>query len=345
MSDEAVNPSFTMTSSAMTGRLMILVGSILVHLAILGLVKFPHASAPATVQNSLTIQLQTRLHSASTPPSNRAPSAPKKELNGAAPVALSREKNMTTAPATALEAERETVAAATLAPLPIPTTATPPRAPEKPTAVINTEPEKPNDKETFSATAVPKDPPLTTKPSATPNVKRTVPAPLASTTITANPMPSSEPSQDMSSQDTHSAVEVEVEPKAEAKLPAATNSASTNLATIASATIAPATLASATTRPAERDRAPIFVAATFAGRPPVPIKPASAARKRLRGELVLRGFVSASGQLQQPYVQQSSGHAELDQAALEQALGWSFQPAMQNGIATGQWVEWAVAFR
>jgi protein TonB len=68
-------------------------------------------------------------------------------------------------------------------------------------------------------------------------------------------------------------------------------------------------------------------------------------RKRLRGELVLRGFVSASGQLQQPYVEQSSGHKELDQAALEQALAWSFQPAMQNGIATGQWVEWAVAFR
>jgi hypothetical protein len=26
-------------------------------------------------------------------------------------------------------------------------------------------------------------------------------------------------------------------------------------------------------------------------------------------------------------------------------LAWSFQPALEDGVATGQWVEWTVAFR
>ncbi|EAR11353.1 energy transducer TonB [Reinekea blandensis] len=85
--------------------------------------------------------------------------------------------------------------------------------------------------------------------------------------------------------------------------------------------------------------------ARYAGPTPRVITPPDALRRRLRGTVVLGGFVDAEGKLNQVRILESSGHELLDEAASEQAPQWQYQPARNGTIVEGQWVRIPVTFR
>jgi TonB family protein len=88
-----------------------------------------------------------------------------------------------------------------------------------------------------------------------------------------------------------------------------------------------------------------FHQAVFLGVKPKVIRPAIAKKKRLRGEVILRGLITTGGQLQDVSVFQTSGHAVLDTAAVEQAITWQFKPATEGGSVIDQWVQIPVVFQ
>lgn len=71
--------------------------------------------------------------------------------------------------------------------------------------------------------------------------------------------------------------------------------------------------------------------------------PAMAKRRRQQGQVVLRAWLNEQGELEQLSILTSSGHALLDESALEQIKNWTFQ-----SVADGQphrWVQIPVEFR
>lgn len=71
----------------------------------------------------------------------------------------------------------------------------------------------------------------------------------------------------------------------------------------------------------------------YASAPP-PSYPRRALNAQIEGTVVLRVLVGADGKPIEATVQRSSGHRELDEAALRQVLRrWSFRPAMRDGQA------------
>ncbi|MDO4725227.1 MAG: TonB family protein [Comamonadaceae bacterium] len=59
--------------------------------------------------------------------------------------------------------------------------------------------------------------------------------------------------------------------------------------------------------------------------------PAKALRQGLEGKAVVELHYDAQGQVVQAHIKQSSGHAELDAAALEAASKARLQPGTRNG--------------
>lgn len=76
-----------------------------------------------------------------------------------------------------------------------------------------------------------------------------------------------------------------------------------------------------------------------------PRYPASARVRGIEGETVLRVLVAADGQVRSVSVAASSGHRELDQAALAAVRTWRFQPAIEQGRTVAAWVQVPVVFR
>ena len=71
----------------------------------------------------------------------------------------------------------------------------------------------------------------------------------------------------------------------------------------------------------------------YANAPP-PVYPRAALRDRLSGTVTLQVLVGADGRPLEASIAQSSGHRELDRAALDQVLKrWTFRPAMRDGQA------------
>ncbi|MCY7355653.1 MAG: energy transducer TonB [Lysobacter sp.] len=71
----------------------------------------------------------------------------------------------------------------------------------------------------------------------------------------------------------------------------------------------------------------------YANAPP-PVYPRAALRDRLTGTVMLEVLVDIDGRPLDVKIAQSSGHRELDRAALEHVLKrWTFRPAMKNGQA------------
>lgn len=68
-----------------------------------------------------------------------------------------------------------------------------------------------------------------------------------------------------------------------------------------------------------------------------PAYPASAARNGDTGIVTLALLVGADGRVQDARVQKSSGHRELDRAALNALSLCQFKPAMNNGVAEAGW--------
>jgi len=70
--------------------------------------------------------------------------------------------------------------------------------------------------------------------------------------------------------------------------------------------------------------------ASFVANPP-PQYPSQAVRDRLQGTVLLRLFVDSTGRVEDVEVVESSGHAMLDDAAMEAVKKWTGQPARRYG--------------
>lgn len=83
--------------------------------------------------------------------------------------------------------------------------------------------------------------------------------------------------------------------------------------------------------------------ASYLNNPP-PAYPLAARRMGMQGRVLLHVEVLASGASGQVAVQQSSGYAMLDNAALQAVRSWRFQPATQAGRAVDKWFMIPVQF-
>ena len=88
-----------------------------------------------------------------------------------------------------------------------------------------------------------------------------------------------------------------------------------------------------------------YMTARFAGKTPKAIRPALAKKRRLVGEVIVRGLLLADGRLTELSVYQSSGYPVLDEAAVAQAQAWQYQPARVDGRKVSHWVQIPVNFR
>ena len=79
-------------------------------------------------------------------------------------------------------------------------------------------------------------------------------------------------------------------------------------------------------------------------RPPAPVYPAMSRRSGESGRVVLRVLIDEKGLPRQIAVQQSSGHARLDNAALEAMKDARFKPYTENGVALPVWAPAPIAF-
>ena len=78
---------------------------------------------------------------------------------------------------------------------------------------------------------------------------------------------------------------------------------------------------------------------------PPPDYPRRARRLGLEGEVVIRTRVLPNGESDELLLEQSSGHALLDQAAMEAVRKWRFRPARRGDEQIVSWVEIPVRFR
>jgi protein TonB len=62
------------------------------------------------------------------------------------------------------------------------------------------------------------------------------------------------------------------------------------------------------------------------------------------GRVVVRVLVRADGTAAKVEIVTTSGHPDLDRAALERAAAWRFQPATQDGVPIDAWVVISVRF-
>jgi protein TonB len=62
-----------------------------------------------------------------------------------------------------------------------------------------------------------------------------------------------------------------------------------------------------------------------------PIYPEEARKNRVEGTAILKAVIDEQGQVQDPTVEKSSGHPDLDQAALDAVSQWKFTPATLQG--------------
>jgi TonB family protein len=62
-----------------------------------------------------------------------------------------------------------------------------------------------------------------------------------------------------------------------------------------------------------------------------PVYPEDARKARLEGQVVIKTVIDEQGKVQEPAVEKSSGHPNLDQAALDAVSNWKFKPATLEG--------------
>lgn len=72
--------------------------------------------------------------------------------------------------------------------------------------------------------------------------------------------------------------------------------------------------------------------------------PIESLRNREQGTVTLRVLVSAAGLVQMVEIEKSSGYLRLDRAARDAVKGWSFHPAIRNGVAQSAWALVPVTF-
>lgn len=77
---------------------------------------------------------------------------------------------------------------------------------------------------------------------------------------------------------------------------------------------------------------------------PAPSYPAISHRLGEQGKVVIRVLISKDGIAQQGDIQQSSGYARLDQAALRAVMGWRYVPGRRDGMAQDMWFNVPINF-
>lgn len=77
----------------------------------------------------------------------------------------------------------------------------------------------------------------------------------------------------------------------------------------------------------------------------LPVYPAAARRRGWEGTVRLEILTDASGAVESVSVEESSGHAVLDDAAVEAARTWTFKPLVKDGQALPGRVRIPVVFR
>lgn len=85
--------------------------------------------------------------------------------------------------------------------------------------------------------------------------------------------------------------------------------------------------------------------ARFRETPSRPDYPSIARRRGWEGRVVLRLEIGADGAVGDVAVSQSSGRSALDEAAVEGAFRWRFEPALEDGRPVASTIEKAVEFR
>lgn len=76
-----------------------------------------------------------------------------------------------------------------------------------------------------------------------------------------------------------------------------------------------------------------------------PAYPPMARRQGREGETLLRVLVGVDGRALKVEINRSSGHRELDRAAIIAVRDWRFRAAVEGGVAIESWVEVPIAFR
>lgn len=79
-------------------------------------------------------------------------------------------------------------------------------------------------------------------------------------------------------------------------------------------------------------------------RPPAPVYPALSRRLGESGRVVLKVLIDEKGLPRQIVVQQSSGHARLDNAAIDAMKDARFKPYTENGVPQPVWAPAPIAF-
>jgi protein TonB len=95
------------------------------------------------------------------------------------------------------------------------------------------------------------------------------------------------------------------------------------------------------TKPTAADAEPSAIAYGKQTRVPYPIE---SMRNREQGTVTLRVLVSAAGLVQAVEIEKTSGWPRLDRAARDAVKGWSFHPAIRNGVAQSAWALVPVTF-
>lgn len=78
---------------------------------------------------------------------------------------------------------------------------------------------------------------------------------------------------------------------------------------------------------------------------PPPDYPEALACAGIGGTVQLRVRIDPDGHIRQTEVQQGSGNAELDGVARKAVLAWTFNPALQGGKPTAQWIAVPMTFQ
>jgi periplasmic protein TonB len=90
---------------------------------------------------------------------------------------------------------------------------------------------------------------------------------------------------------------------------------------------------------------PVVTHARYRLPPTPPAYPPRAVAFRMSGTALIRALVGPDGLTRELRLHRSSGHAELDQAALAAVRGWAFAAATHGGQPIEAWVEVPVRFR
>jgi periplasmic protein TonB len=75
-----------------------------------------------------------------------------------------------------------------------------------------------------------------------------------------------------------------------------------------------------------------------------PRYPDSARRRGVEGTVIIKVYVTEQGRVEQVQVEQSAGHTDLDQAAVEAVGRWRFEPARRGRQPVAMWVSIPVKF-